>query len=364
MAVEIENYEVGDCATKIKVIGVGGGGNNAVNRMIESGIDGVEFVAINTDRAALTRSKADTKVVIGEKLTKGQGAGSNPEVGAAAAEENLEDINNAIKGADMVFITAGMGGGTGTGAAPIVAKLAHDMGILTVAVVSKPFKFEREKRMAQAEAGIQQLSENVDAIIVIPNERLKQLSTTRITVLNAFVEADNILKNGVQSISDLVVKDGLINLDFADVRSIMLNSGYAHMGVGSATGKEKAETAAKLAISSPLLETSISGARGILVNFTCPSDFALDELDTAADMITNEAHPDAKVIIGYVVDDTLDDEVKVTVVATGFAREEQKPAKKAEAPAAEAAVKEEKKEEAAADSDEYGKIFDIFSKKK
>ena len=365
MAFEIENFEVGDCATKIKVIGVGGGGNNAVNRMIESGIEGVEFVAINTDRAALTRSKADTKVVIGEKLTKGQGAGSNPDVGAAAAEENLEDINNAIKGADMVFITAGMGGGTGTGAAPVVAKLAHDMGILTVAVVSKPFKFEREKRMAQAEAGIQQLSENVDAIIVIPNERLKQLSTTRITVLNAFVEADNILKNGVQSISDLVVKDGLINLDFADVRSVMLNSGYAHMGVGSATGKEKAETAAKLAISSPLLETSISGARGILVNFTCPSDFALDELDIAADMITNEAHPDAKVIIGYVVDDTLDDEVKVTVVATGFAKDDPKPAKKAEASSAtEAAVKEEKKEEKPAESEDYDKIFDIFSKKK
>ncbi len=356
-----ENAECIDCATKIKVIGVGGGGNNAVNRMIEAGVDGVEFVAINTDRAALLRSKADTKVVIGEKLTKGQGAGSNPEVGAAAAEENLEDINNAIKGADMVFITAGMGGGTGTGAAPVVAKLAHDMGILTVAVVTKPFKFERDKRMAQAEAGIAQLSANVDAIIVIPNERLKQLSSTRITVLNAFLEADNILKHGVQSISDLVIKDGLINLDFADVKSIMLNSGYAHMGVGAASGKEKAETAAKLAISSPLLETSISGARGILVNFTCPSDFALDELDTAADMITNEAHPDARVIIGYVVDDTLNDEVHVTVVATGFVKDDVKDATIADSSIKETAPAVDKTQ---SDSGDYDKIFDIFSKKK
>jgi len=260
-----------------------------------------------------------------------------------------------------VFITAGMGGGTGTGAAPVVAKLAHDMGILTVAVVTKPFKFERDKRMAQAEAGIAQLSANVDAIIVIPNERLKQLSSTRITVLNAFVEADNILKHGVQSISDLVIKDGLINLDFADVKSIMLNSGYAHMGVGAATGKEKAETAAKLAISSPLLETSISGARGILVNFTCPSDFALDELDTAADMITNEAHPDAKVIIGYVVDDSLNDEVRVTVVATGFIKDENKTAPVSDAPAKEAPADNGEKAE---ENEDYDKIFDIFSKKK
>lgn len=361
MAFDIENAECIDCATKIKVIGVGGGGNNAVNRMIEAGVDGVEFVAINTDRAALIKSKAQTKVVIGEKLTKGQGAGSNPDVGAAAAEENLEDINNAIKGSDMVFITAGMGGGTGTGAAPVVAKLAHDMGILTVAVVTKPFKFERDKRMAQAEAGIAQLSANVDAIIVIPNERLKQLSSTRITVLNAFVEADNILKHGVQSISDLVIKDGLINLDFADVKSIMLNSGYAHMGVGAATGKEKAETAAKLAISSPLLETSISGARGILVNFTCPSDFALDELDTAADMITNEAHPDAKVIIGYVVDDTLNDEVRVTVVATGFVKDDVKDSTISDSSVKETAPAAEKPQ---SDSGDYDKIFDIFSKKR
>ncbi len=363
MSLETMEMEV-DCSTKIKVIGVGGGGNNAVNRMIDSGVSDVQFIAVNTDRAALLKSKADEKVVIGEKLTRGQGAGSNPEVGAAAAEENIEEITNAIKGSDMVFITAGMGGGTGTGAAPVVAKIAKEMGILTVAVVTKPFKFEREKRMAQAEAGIAELSKNVDAIIVIPNERLKQLSSTRITVLNAFGEADNILKHGVQSIADLVTKDGLINLDFADVKAVMKDAGYAHMGVGAAQGKEKAEIAAKMAISSPLLETSISGARGILVNFTCPSDFALDELDVAADLITNEAHPDARVIIGYVVDDSLDDEVRVTVIATGFAKDEptvdEKPAE---------IVNKSRLDDLSSSVDEkpkadYDTLFDIFNKKK
>ncbi len=361
MSVENNEFEF-DCSTKIKVIGVGGGGNNAVNRMVESGISDVEFIAINTDRSALIKSKAETKVVIGEKLTRGQGAGSNPEIGAAAAEENIEDVTNAIKGADMVFVTAGMGGGTGTGAAPIIAKVAKEMGVLTVAVVTKPFKFEREKRMAQAEAGIAELSQNVDAIIVIPNERLKQLSSNRITVLNAFSEADNILKHGVQSISDLVTKDGLINLDFADVKAVMKDAGYAHMGVGVANGKEKAEVAAKMAISSPLLETSISGARGILVNFTCPSDFALDELDTAADLITNEAHPDARVIIGYVIDDELDDEVRVTVIATGFnktdvpeVKVEEQPAK----PSLDDLAGSENKEPAS----DFDNLFDLFNKK-
>ncbi len=364
MSLENMDFEL-DCSTKIKVIGVGGGGNNAVNRMVDGGVTDVEFIAVNTDRAALLKSKAQIKVAIGEKLTKGQGAGSNPEVGTAAAEENIEEITGAIKGSDMVFITAGMGGGTGTGAAPVVAKIAKELGVLTVAVVTKPFKFEREKRMTQAENGISELSRNVDAIIVIPNERLKQLSTNRITVLNAFSEADNILKHGVQSIADLVTKDGLINLDFADVKSVMKDAGYAHMGVGAAQGKDKAEIAAKMAISSPLLETSISGARGILVNFTCPSDFALDELDVAADLITNEAHPDARVIIGYVVDDNLDDEVRVTVIATGF--------DKADEPAKEPETVQPAKpkiddlaggnDSAKRSSSDYDSLFDIFSRK-
>ncbi len=307
---------------KIKVIGVGGGGNNAVNRMIDGGVKNVEFVAINTDKAALLKSKATTKVAIGEKLTKGQGAGSNPDVGAAAAEENAEDITAAIKGADMVFITAGMGGGTGTGAAPVVAKIAKDMGILTVAVVTKPFSFEGAKRMKQAEGGIERLGENVDSLLVIPNERLKQISTTRITFLNAFSEADNVLKHGVQSIADLVTSFGVINLDFADVTTIMKDAGMAHMGVGAAQGKEKATEAARAAISSPLLETSISGARGILVNITCSADLGLEEMDAATSMITSEASPDATIIWGAIIDENLDDEMRITVIATGFVQDE------------------------------------------
>ena len=307
---------------KIKVIGVGGGGNNAVNRMIDAGIKNVEFVAVNTDKAALLKSKATTKVAIGEKLTKGQGAGSNPEVGASAAEENAEDITAAIKGADMVFITAGMGGGTGTGAAPVVAKIAKEMGILTVAVVTKPFGFEGPKRMKQAEYGIANLSENVDSLLVIPNERLKQISATRITFLNAFSEADNVLKHGVQSIADLVTSFGVINLDFADVTTIMKDAGMAHMGVGAAQGKDKAAEAARAAISSPLLETSISGARGILVNITCSADLGLEEMDTATSMITSEASPDATIIWGAIIDEKLEDEMRITVIATGFVQDE------------------------------------------
>ncbi len=307
---------------KIKVVGVGGGGNNAVNRMIDSGVKNVEFVAVNTDKAALLKSRATTKVAIGEKLTKGQGAGSNPEVGASAAEENAEDITAAIKGADMVFITAGMGGGTGTGAAPVVAKIAKELGILTVAVVTKPFSFEGAKRMKQAEGGIEKLSENVDSLLVIPNERLKQISTTRITFLNAFSEADNVLKHGVQSIADLVTSFGVINLDFADVTTIMKNAGMAHMGVGAAQGKEKAAEAARAAISSPLLETSISGARGILVNITCSADLGLEEMDVATSMITSEASPDATIIWGAIIDEKLEDEMRITVIATGFVQDE------------------------------------------
>jgi len=303
---------------KIKVIGVGGGGNNAVNRMVESGVKGVEFISVNTDKAALTKSTAAYKVPIGEKLTKGHGAGANPEVGQRAAEESTEELTNSIKGADLVFITAGMGGGTGTGAAPVVAKIARDMGILTVAVVTKPFEFEGRKRMQQADNGIKNLRENVDSLLVIPNERLKQISNTRITFLNAFIEADNVLKHGVQSISDLIGDIGIVNLDFADISTIMRNAGLAHMGVGAAQGKEKAETAAKLAISSPLLETSIEGARGILINITASPDIALEEMDIASHMIADEAHPDATIIWGAIIDPKLEDEMRVTVIATGF----------------------------------------------
>ena len=302
---------------KIKVVGVGGGGNNAINRMIEAGVEGVEFVAINTDKAALGKSVASYKVPIGEKLTKGHGAGGNPDVGARSAEESVEDITAALKGADMVFITAGMGGGTGTGAAPIVAKIARDMGILTVAVVTKPFDFEGKKRMLQAEAGIKNLRETVDSLLVIPNERLKQISNTRITFLNAFVEADNVLKHGVQSISDLIRNIGVVNLDFADVTTIIKDAGYAHMGVGAAQGKDKAEQAAKAAISSPLLETSIEGARGVLINITSSPDVSLEEIDIASHIISDEAHPDATVIWGAIIDPDLEDEMRITVIAAG-----------------------------------------------
>ncbi len=312
-----ENYE-SEFNVKIKVVGVGGAGNNAVNHMVESGIKNVEFIAINTDKAALIKSLASYKVAIGEKITRGHGAGGNPEIGAKSADENAEDIQAALRGSDMVFITAGMGGGTGTGAAPLVAKIARDMGILTVAVVTKPFDFEGRKRMQQAESGIIRLSENVDSLLVIPNERLKQISATKITFLNAFSEADNVLKNGVTSIADLISGYGTINLDFADVTSIMKGAGLAHMGVGAATGKDKAETAAKLAVSSPLLETSIKGARGILVNITASPDIGLDEMDTVTSIITNEAHPDANIIWGATVDPKLEDEMRVTVIATGF----------------------------------------------
>ena len=302
----------------IKVIGVGGGGNNAVNRMIAAGVRGVEFVAINTDRQALSRCSAVTKIDIGEKATKGRGAGANPEVGARAAEESLEEIKKVLEGTHMVFVTAGMGGGTGTGAAPIVAKAARDMGILTVGVVTKPFAFEGKVRMAQAEAGIKNLIEVVDSLIIVPNERLKQVSEARITLINAFEIADDVLRHGVQSVAELITVDGFINLDFADVTAIMLNAGYAHMGVGSATGKEKAELAAKSAISSPLLETSIAGARGIIVSITASPDIGLEEVDIACSMVQSETHPDANVIFGVAFDPALEDEMRVTVIATGF----------------------------------------------
>ncbi len=307
-----------DNIVKIKVVGVGGGGNNAINRMIASNIGGVEYIAVNTDKMVLINSGAQQKIPIGEKVTKGQGAGANPDVGSRAAEESIDELTAALDGADMVFVTAGMGGGTGTGAAPVIAKIAKDMGVLTVAIVTKPFGFEGKKRMIQAEEGIAKLGEIVDSLIVIPNERLKQVSDTRITLANAFEIADDVLRRGVASVVELINGLGEINLDFADVTAVMHDAGYAHMGVGSAKGKDKAEAAARAAISSPLLETSITGARGIIINVTASPDIGLEEIDAASTMITEEAHPDANVIWGAKFDNTLEDEMRITVIATGF----------------------------------------------
>jgi cell division protein FtsZ len=302
----------------IKVVGVGGGGNNAVNRMITSQIRGVDFVAINTDKQVLLNSGATKKIVLGEKLTKGHGAGSNPDIGKRAAEESIEDIKQALEGADMVFVTTGMGGGTGTGAAPVVARVAQEMGILTVGIATKPFEFEGKRRMEQAEKGISELRDFVDSLVIIPNERLKQVSDTRITLLNAFEIADDVLRRGVQSISELINVTGFINLDFADVSAVMKGAGFAHMGVGSASGKDKAELAAKAAISSPLLETSIEGARGIILSITASPDIQLEDVDLAASMVAEEAHPDANIIWGASFDPSLEDEMRVTIIATGF----------------------------------------------
>ena len=304
--------------TNIKVIGVGGGGGNAVNRMVAAGLQGVEFIAMNTDQQALLNSKATQKVQIGTKLTKGRGAGADPEIGQRAAEESKDEIANALKGAQMAFITAGMGGGTGTGAAPVVAEVAHDLGILTVGIVTKPFAFEGRRKMSLAEQGIAALLMHVDSLIVIPNERLKLISQEKITLMNAFEAADNVLRQGVESISSLINIPAFINLDFADVRSIMKDAGYAHMGVGSAKGAGKAENAAKAAISSPLLETSISGARGVIINITSSPDIGLEEVEQASSLITQSAHPDANIIWGTTFDENLSDELRVTVVATGF----------------------------------------------
>ena len=313
-----EHDDTLESGVNIKVVGVGGGGNNAVNRMISTKIRGVEFVAVNTDRQALRKSEAASQIVIGEKITNGFGAGADPTIGARSAEESLEDIKDELAGTDMVFVTAGMGGGTGTGAAPIVAKAAREMGILTVGVVTKPFAFEGPRRMRQAEAGIEELAQFVDSLIVIPNERLKQISDTRITLANAFQVADDVLRRGVQSISDLINVPGYINLDFADVKSVMANAGLAHMGVGSATGKDKAELAARAAISSPLLETSIGGASGILISISASPDIGLEDVDVATTMISNQASADANVIFGVAFDPELEDEMRITIVATGF----------------------------------------------
>lgn len=302
---------------QIKVIGVGGGGGNAINRMVDAGVQGVEFVAINTDRMALYNSKADVKIQIGEKLTLGQGAGANPEKGQRAAEESRDEIIAALKDTDMIFITAGMGGGTGTGAAPVVSQIAKELDILTVGVVTKPFNFEGKRRMEQAEIGINNLKEHVDSLIVIPNERLKYVSEQKITFTNAFNIADDVLKQGVQSISELIQMPALVNLDFADVSAIMKEAGYAHMGVGRANGRDKAEIAANAAISSPLIETSMQGATGVIVSITGSPDIGLEEVEAASTIVANAASEDANIIWGATIDDTLEDEIKVTVVATG-----------------------------------------------
>lgn len=303
---------------QIKVVGVGGGGGNAVNRMVHCNIQDVEFVAVNSDKPALSKSTATHKILIGEKVTKGMGAGAKPEIGARAAEESKEALTDVLTGADMVFITAGMGGGTGTGAAPYVAKIAKDMGILTVGVVTTPFAFEGKRRMNQATAGIEELAKNVDSLMVIPNERLKEVATEKITLLNAFEIANDVLRQGVQSISDLVNATGLVNSDFADVTEIMKDAGFAHMGVGRAKGKDKAEVAARSAISSPLLNTSIDGARGILLNITASTDIGLEEIDAASSIVTGAVHPDCEIIWGANFDENLEDEMIITVIATRF----------------------------------------------
>jgi cell division protein FtsZ len=317
------NFMVDGAAT-IKVIGVGGAGNNAVNRMVEAGIKNVEFIAVNTDRQALNMSKAGSKIQIGEKLTRGLGAGANPDIGAQAAEESKTEIAEILKGADMVFVTAGMGGGTGTGAAPLVAATAKELGILTIGVVTKPFTFEGKKRLAQAERGIANLKGKVDTLVVIPNDKLLQVIDRKTSIVEAFRMADDILRQGVQGISDLIAVPGLINLDFADVKTIMLNQGMAHMGIGRASGENRAEDAAKQAIQSPLLETSIEGARGVIINITGGSDIGLHEANTAAELIQRSADPEANIIFGTVTDDSMGDEIQITVIATGFEKEDEK----------------------------------------
>ena len=341
----------------IKVIGVGGAGNNVVNRMIAAGVGGVEFVVVNTDKQDLNKSNCRNKIQIGEKLTGGMGAGSKPEIGQKSAEESKAAISKILEGTDMVFITAGMGGGTGTGAAPIIADLAHEAGILTVGVVTKPFKFEGANRMKQAEAGIANLSDKVDSLIIIPNDRLKYVTDQKITFANAFGIADDVLKQAVQSISELVgySEHVNINLDFADVSAIMKDAGRAHMGVGTASGRDKAEQAAQAAVASPLLETSINGAMGVLINITGSSDLGLDDVETAASIVQEAANTEANIIFGSAFDDTLQDEMRVTVIATGF--DEKKPTTRLGAFSS--GVERSKVED---DDNDIDAIFKIFNK--
>ena len=342
--------EFAERVVKIKVIGVGGAGNNVINRMISSGVDGVDFVVVNTDKQDLNKSVCKTKLQIGEKLTGGMGAGSKPEIGQKSAEESRAAIAKILENTDMVFITAGMGGGTGTGAAPIVADLAREAGVLTVGVVTKPFKFEGANRMRQAESGIAALSEKVDSLVIIPNDRLKYVTDQKITFANAFGIADDVLKQAVTSISELVGDAGnvVINLDFADVSAIMKDAGRAHMGVGTASGREKAEQAALAAVASPLLETSINGATGVLVNVTGSSELTLDDVETAAGIVQEAANPEANIIFGATWDENFEDEMRVTVIATGF---EQK-----------AEVAEEKSAGASKMGDDIDDIFSVFKR--
>ncbi len=356
-----------ESGVNIKVLGVGGGGNNALNRMITLNIRDVDFVAVNTDKQVLAHSNATHKIPIGEKITKGHGAGSVPEIGQRAAEESIEEIKNAISGADMVFVTAGMGGGTGTGPAPIVARVAQEMGVLTVAIVTKPFEFEGKRRMAQAEVGIANLRQYVDALILIPNERLKQVSDQKITLMNAFQISDDVLSHGVQSITELINNNGYINLDFADVTAIMKDSGYAHMGVGSASGKDKAELAAKAAISSPLLETTINGAHGILISITASPDVSLEDVTAASSLITDEAAEDANIIFGVRFDPDMEDEMSITIIATGFENKAENGdfghQKKADAPVKkiEKPVEKEENEEISENPDGDDEFDDLIS---
>ena len=361
-----DNYP--EKVVNIKVIGVGGAGNNVVNRMIESGVEGVEFVVVNTDRQDLNKSKCGNKIQIGEKLTGGMGAGSKPEIGRKSAEESRAAIAKVLEGTDMVFITAGMGGGTGTGAAPIVADLAHEAGILTVGVVTKPFKFEGANRMRQAESGIAALSEKVDSLIIIPNDRLKYVTDQKITFANAFGIADDVLKQAVTSISELVGYSDrvIINLDFADVSAIMKNAGRAHMGVGTASGREKAEQAATTAVSSPLLETSINGATGVLINVTGSPELTLEDVETAANIVMEAANPEANIIFGATYSNDFEDEMQVTVIATGFEKKpEEETEEKAEPKAAPYTAAAERAKPASApkgDIDDIDEIFKIFNR--
>ena len=315
---ENNNMSMIDGTATIKVIGVGGAGNNAIDRMVEAGIKGVDFIVVNTDKQQLVKSKAATKIQIGEKITRGLGAGANPDIGAQAAEESKTEIQEALRGADMVFVTAGMGGGTGTGAAPIVAACAKEMGILTIGVVTKPFTFEGKKRLSQAERGVESLKGKVDTLVVIPNDKLLQIIDRKTSIVEAFKMADDVLRQGVQGISDLIAVPGLVNLDFADVKTIMLNTGIAHMGIGRASGENRAEDAAKQAVQNPLLESSIEGARGVIINITGGANLGLHEVNTAAELVQRSADPEANIIFGAVIDETLDEDIVITVIATGF----------------------------------------------
>ena len=346
------NFEHGgnkEYGVDIRVVGVGGGGSNAVNRMISSGLQGVEFIAINTDKQALRKSTAPTQLAIGEKITNGFGAGSNPEIGKRAADEAYNEIKQLLSGADMVFLTAGMGGGTGTGATPIVAKAAREMDILTVGVVTTPFSFEGKRRKDQALEGIEEISQYVDSLVVIPNDRLKLVSDARITLANAFSEADDVLRRGVQSISDLINVPGFINIDFADVTSVLADSGVAYMGMGRANGKDKAQVAANMAITSPLLETSIKGAKGVIISISASADVGLEDVDLASTMIANECNPDASVIWGVAFDPALEDEMRITIIAANFDNE---------ASEAKVEVVEEVKEEPVAPKKSEDDFFD------